>query len=147
MIEAIDLSTGEHSSYLNRKTGEIITLGQEEIRAAEEEDDLDDYLEWQRNDILLARDLLNNNKDYRVLPTKYDLDEHQLMEKFSLSLADEKTSETLYDAIKGRGVFRKFKGALDRLNLTDQWYAYRGDALRKMAIDWCELNGIHWQEK
>ena len=105
-----------------------------------------EIISWQRDDIIMARDLLDNNKDYLVLPTKYDFDEYQLMEKFSLSFEDGKTLEILYGAIKGKGAFRRFKETVHRLNLTDHWYAYRENSVRQMAIDWCELNGIHWQD-
>ncbi len=146
IMEVIDLPSDELTSYLNRVTGQVITLSEEEISAAEEGDGLDDYPEWQRDNIRMARDLLDNEKDYLVLPTKYDLDEYRLMEKFSLSLNDPKTSEILYGAIKGKGAFRRFKDALHRLKLADQWYAYRDDTVRQIAIDWCEMNAIEWQD-
>ena len=146
IMEVIEISSEEFSSYLNRITGHVITLSEEEISAAEERDDLYDYPEWQRESILMASDFLKNEKDYLGLPTKDDLDEYRLMEKFSLPLEDTKTSEILYGAIKGRGAFRRFKDALHRLNLTDEWYAYRDAAVRQVAIDWCELNEINWQD-
>jgi hypothetical protein len=146
IMEVIEISSEEFSSYLNRITGHVITLPEEEISAAEEGDDLDDYPEWQRESILMASDFLKNKKDYLGLPTKDDLDEYRLMEKFSLSLEDPKTSEILYCAIKGRGAFRRFKDALHRLNLTAEWYAYREAPVRQVAIDWCELNEINWQD-
>jgi hypothetical protein len=146
IMEVIEISSEDLSSYLNRITGHVITLSEEEIRAAEEEDDLDDYPVWQRENILMARDFLKNEKDYLGLPTKDDLDEYLLMEKFSLSLEDPETSENLYGDIKGRGAFRRFKDVLHRLNLTNEWYAYREAAVRQTAIDWCELNEINWQD-
>lgn len=57
-----------------------------------------------------------------------------------------KTKVELYCVIKGRGAFRRFKDALHRLNLTAEWYAYREAAVRQVAIDWCELNEIDWQD-
>ena len=146
IMEVIEIFSDELSSYLNKRTGEVITLSEEEISAAEEGDDLDDYPEWQRENILMAREFLKNEKDYLGLPTKDDLDEYRLMEKFSLSIEDPETSEILYDDIKGRGAFRRFKDALHRLNLTEEWYAYREAAVRQVAIDWCELNEINWQD-
>jgi hypothetical protein len=145
-MEVIEISSEEFSSYLNRITGHVITLSEEEISAAEEGDDLDDYPEWQRESILMAGDFLKNEKDYLGLPTKDDLDEYRLMEKFSLSVEHPNTLDILYGAIKGKGAFRRFKDALHRLNLTDEWYAYREAAVRQVAIDWCELNEINWQD-
>ena len=146
IMEVIEISSEEFSSYLNRITGHVIILSEEEISAAEEGDDLDDYPEWQRESILMAGDFLKNEKDYLGLPTKDDLDEYRLMEKFSLSVEHPNTLDILYGAIKGKGAFRRFKDALHRLNLTDEWYAYREAAVRQVAIDWCELNEINWQD-
>jgi hypothetical protein len=146
IIEVIDIPSEELNSYLNRKTGQIITISEEEISAAEEGDTLDDYPEWQRDNIRITQEFLDNEEDYLALPTKYDLDEYRLMEKFSLSLDDRKASDILCGAIIGKGAFRRFKDTLNRLDLTDQWYAYRGDAVRQIAIDWCELNEIQWQD-
>jgi hypothetical protein len=147
IMEVIDLPREELTSCLNRKTGQIITFAEEEISAAEEGDTLDDYPEWQRDNIRMARDFLDNEEDYLALPTRYDLDEYRLIEKFSLSLKDRKASEILNGAIKGKGAFRRFKDALHRLNLIDQWHAYREDAVRQGAIDWCELNEIPFQDE
>ena len=146
IMEVIEISSEEFSSYLNRITGHVIILSEEEISAAEEGDDLDDYPEWQRESILMAGDFLKNEKDYLGLPTKDDLDEYRLMEEFSLSAEDPNTLDILHGAIKGKGAFRRFKDALHRLNLTDEWYAYREAAVRQVAIDWCELNEINWQD-
>jgi len=48
----------------------------------------------------------DDNKNFLGLPTKFDIDEYRIMERFCLSIQDEKTSEALYIAIKGSGAFR-----------------------------------------
>jgi hypothetical protein len=79
IIEAIDLQSNEMAAYFNRRTGQIITISDEEVRAAEEGDQLEDYPEWQRDNISIAGDFLKNEDDYLALPTKYDLNEYQIM--------------------------------------------------------------------
>ena len=146
IIEAIDLQSDEMASYFNRITGQIITISEEEVRAAEEGDSLDDYPEWQQDNIHIARDLLENKDAYLALPTNYGLNEYQIMETFVLSLKDRKTSELLYASIKGKGAFRRFKDMVRRLQLADKWYAYREKALRQVAVDWCESNQVQFRE-
>ncbi|HAM50466.1 MAG TPA: hypothetical protein DCP92_07120 [Nitrospiraceae bacterium] len=147
IIEAIELQSDEMASYFNTKTGQIITISDEEVGAVEEGDDpLDDYPEWQQDNIRIARDFMENEDDYLTLPTKYDFNEYHIMEKFVLSLKDRKVSEVLYSSIKGKGAFRRFKDAVQRLELSDEWYAYRDAALRQVAIDWCESNQIPFKE-
>jgi len=134
------------AAYLDRRTGEIITISDEEFRAAEEGDPLEDYPEWQRDNIRIAGEFLANEDDYFALPTKYDLNEYQIMEEFVLSLKDRRASELLYTSIKGKGAFRRFKDTLHRLQLADEWYVYRDAALRQVAIDWCESNQVQFRE-
>ena len=142
IIEVIDLPSDKLTSYLNIKTGQIITIEDEEVHEAEESDPLDEYPEWQRENIRAAREFLDNEGDYLALPTKYDLDEYRIMEKFCLSVEERETSEVLYGIIKGRGAFRRFKDAIHRFDLADEWYQYRDQAIRQIAIDWCDLHKI-----
>jgi hypothetical protein len=107
---------------------------------------LDDYPEWQQDNIRIAKDFIENEDNYLALPDKFDFNEYQIMEKFSLSLQDQEASELLYSSIKGKGAFRRFKDAVQRLKLSDEWFAYRDAALRQLAIDWCESNQIPFKE-
>lgn len=47
-INEMDVLSDEHTAYLNKRTGELITLSDEELSAAEDEVDLSDYPEWQQ---------------------------------------------------------------------------------------------------
>ncbi len=48
----MDVLSEEHSAFLNRHTGELVTLSREELSAAEEDDDIVDYPEWQQEMIV-----------------------------------------------------------------------------------------------
>ena len=56
-------------------------------------------------------------------------------------------SAELQDAIHGAGAFRCFKDTLRRYRPEKDWYAYRDEALRQIAIAWCEEHGIEYTEK
>ena len=94
----------------------------------------------------LAKDFIENEHNYLALPTKFDFNEYHIMEKFISSLKDHKASELLYSSIKGKGAFGRFKDTVQRLQLSDKWYAYRDSALRQLAIDWCESNHVKIKE-
>lgn len=66
------------------------------------------------------------------------------MERFCLFLKDQEVSDSLYHAIKGKCAFRRFKEGIHRFGIADAWYKYRDDALRTIAIDWCEENDIEY---
>jgi hypothetical protein len=40
----------------------------------------------------------------------------------------------------------QFKDTLRRYRREKDWYAYREEALRQIAIEWCEENGIEYTE-
>jgi hypothetical protein len=57
----------------------------------------------------------------------------------------ETVSRDLLRAIHGAGVFRYFKDTLRRHNIETAWFAFRGEALRKIAVEWCEENHVIWK--
>lgn len=68
------------------------------------------------------------------MPSKYEVHEYEIMERFALSITSEEISDTLYDALKSRGVLWRFKDLVAQHNLFEQWYQYRDNAYRKIAI-------------
>jgi hypothetical protein len=146
-MEAIDHWSEDSVAYLNRTTGEIVIVSDEELRAAEEGEPLDDYPEWQRDNIRSAGDILRHEEDYLALPDRFDFHEYRVMGKFCLALDDRETSETLCHAIEGKGAFRRFREALERYGLADKWNAYREEALRQLAVDWCEAHDVDFRDE
>ncbi len=81
------------------------------------------------------------------MPTKFDIHEYSIMEKFCLSLNDSEMCDTLYGLIKGRGAFGRFKNAIHEYGIADDWYKYRNDVLKEIAIEWCQEKGIEFDEQ
>ena len=149
IIGGMELPLDEMSSYLNLENGEIVTLMHEEFQAAEEEDHSSKELYGlEEEGIEIAREILAdfNNVKYIALPSKFEIHEWSIMEQFSLSIEDEEISESLYNAIHGRGAFRFFKDSIHRFGIADQWYKYRDAALKRIAIDWCEANSTEYYQ-
>lgn len=144
IIDAMQFQTDESTSYLNRKTGEVITDTDEEIQAAEDGEPLEEYPEWEHDVIKVAREILDHEEDFIPLPSKFDIHEYNIMERFCLSIEDQEVSMPLYHAIKGRGAFSRFKEAIHTFGIANAWYNYRGEALKQIAIDWCDENKIRW---
>jgi len=142
IIEGIEFQTDEAKSYLNKITGEILTITDEEIQIAESKEDASDYADWMKEAINNAVKYLENEENYLMLPTKYDFNEYRIIEKFVLRLPIEKQRDEMYSLIKGKGAFSKFRWGLDRFLLKDMWFEYRDNAFNKFAKDWCEDNDI-----
>jgi hypothetical protein len=145
-IEAIEFQTDESTAYLDKKTGDVIVIMEDEFNAAENQEPLEEYPEWQRNNIKKAREIIDREEDFLSLPTKYDIHEYRIIEDFCHSLIDSGISETLFKTIHGKGAFRRFRDAIQRLKMDDEWYKYRNGAIRQIAIDWCEANDITYSD-
>ncbi len=143
IIDAIEIMTDESSSYLNMKTGEVVMITDEEMGAAEEDEPLEEYPEWQRELIETARKVLET-EDYISLPDKFDVHEYSIMERFCLSIDDEKIRNIMYSSIKGSRAFRRFKDYIHEYDIADEWYKYKSEALKQMAIDWCKENNVEY---
>ena len=48
--------------------------------------------------------------------------------------------------IRGRGAFRRFKDRMQAYGIAEAWYRYRDEALRELAIAWCEEHGMRYTE-
>jgi hypothetical protein len=146
IVEAIDLQTDESTAFLNKRTGEIVTILAKEFNAVANQEPLEDAPEWEQADMRMAQEILGNEGDFLGLPAKDKMDEYQIMERFCLSVRDRKISEALYVSIKGKGAFRRFKDQTLRLGIEDQWYQYREESIKQIAIDWCKSHRIDFEE-
>jgi hypothetical protein len=141
VIQEMDVFGDEHRAFLNIQTGELITLSDYELMAAEEDDTLENMPEWQQGMVQKAKDVLFTN-DYRELPSKFDIHEYAIMQKFWYSVDGDELSERLLNSIRGRGAFRYFKDTIHQYGIADAWYDYREQAFREIAIEWLESIGI-----
>jgi len=67
------------------------------------------------------------------------------MEAF-ISGLPKRPAELLSSAIRGRGAFSRFKDGVRRLGLEQAWYDFQDDAHKRMAIRWCQENGIEYED-
>ena len=50
----------------------------------------------------------------------------------------------LQQLIKGKGAFRKFKDYCFDIDIIQDWYKYKEERYRKIAIDWCKQNELQY---
>jgi hypothetical protein len=145
IIEGLAFLTDEGTSYLNTTTGEVVSITDEELRAAEEDEPLEDFPEWQHDAIRIAKDIVETDH-YLPLPDRFEIHEYSIMERFCLLVDDEDIRDDLCNAIRGRGAFRYFKDRIHAYGIAEEWYRYRDAALREIAMAWCEEHGIPYTE-
>ncbi len=145
IIEGMDFQSDEGRSYLNTATGEVISITDETLRAAEADERLEDSPAWQQDTIRMAKDMLEH-EHYLALPSRFDIYEYRIMERFCDAVDDDDIRNDLCHAIRGRGAFRRFKGMIQAYGMTEAWYRYRDATLREIAMVWCDEHDIPYPE-
>lgn len=141
VVAEMDLPNDEWTAYLNRRTGELVTVTDEEAGAVEDEADADDVGDVGLDHLQKVREVLGS-EDFLPLPTKFDIDEYRIMERFCRHVEEATPREDLLQAIKGSGAFGRFKSVAQRHGLIEAWYAWRCHAFEEIAVAWLEENGI-----
>ncbi|HEY4247404.1 MAG TPA: UPF0158 family protein [Lacunisphaera sp.] len=141
LTDALEMDSETISSWLDRNTGKVVMVESEVMDAVEAEEE-DDLLDWQREELVAARAISAGDPRYLALPTKFDFHEYRYMEKFIGTIADAAKADQLWQAIKGKGAFRYFKDTAHRLDVIDDWYRYRDEAMNEFMLRWAEVNEI-----
>jgi hypothetical protein len=145
VVDAIDLPSNDWKSYLNPKTGEIVTVTDADRQLADDQDlDEHDLPEWQRDSLPKVRAALESG-DYLALPDKYEVHEWAIMERFSNNQVRATWRDELLGAIHGAGAFRSFRSAIRRLGIEDDWFRYRQSEFEEIAKAWLEAHDISFR--
>jgi hypothetical protein len=146
IIEEMEIQFEESRSLLDINTGEIVIVSSDDLRAVEDEKPFDHLPEWEQENRMIAIDVVDNSENYIELPTKYEVNEYEIMEGFCLTVSDQRKQDSLLRAISGKGAFRRFKDKILDFGIEDQWYSYRDERFKQIAIEWCQVNNISYIE-
>jgi Uncharacterised protein family (UPF0158) len=146
VVNEMAVFSDEHTAYINRTTGELITLSHEELALVEDPEAAAEAPQWQQGLLPKAREVLES-EDFLPLPNKFEIHEWTIMERFAASLTDATESEELLTALHGRGAFRRFKDAIQRLGVAEEWYRFREAALEEIAIEFLDAKGIAYRRE
>ena len=123
VLDAIETADDAFTYFYDTQTGETVFLS-DPLITGESYEELEELIE-------------NSDDRFLRFPTKYDIHEYSIMENFVYSLP----------AICGRGAFRRFKNGIRYHRLEQQWYDYRDQAYREIAIRWCRDEGLEYTEE
>ncbi|HML76342.1 MAG TPA: UPF0158 family protein [Anaerohalosphaeraceae bacterium] len=147
IITGLEFQNERSGSYLERATGLVVSISEEDLNAAEDDDADEDSPDWQIDNIEIAKKILDNsNTDYLQLPTQWDIHEYEMMESFVSTIEDVTIFNALSYALKGKHAFRRFKDAVYEYGIEKQWFAYRDSAYKDIAIEWCQENHIDFED-
>ena len=140
VLDALEIANDEMSSFVSKRTGQVVTLSHEAMHLAEE-DSKEDQPDWQEDELRLARDVLYSTY-WLGLPSKFEIHEWEIMNRFGQSLSVPAQREEVLDAIHGSGAFRQFKSTIRRLRLENTWFAFRSSAFEDIAKSWLSEHGF-----
>jgi len=145
-MEVFDLPAEWHL-FVSKLDGRIVQAGTEDMEAADEPEEEDAGLpQWQRDGVRQLREVLASDDWIDASELRYDLHEYRLLSDFAHLQKDERTRERLFDALNGKGAFRRAKNVLHATGLRNEWFAYRDDAAKSLAREWLEANGFEADE-
>ena len=79
-----------------------------------------------------------------ILPTQYEINEYQIVVDFIETIDNETIKEELQRVIQGKGAFRRFKDYCFHANIIQDWYEYKEQKYKEIAIKWCIDNKLQY---
>ena len=127
VLDSLEMVSGEIDYYYNPKIGKFFMSNIGEFEALNE-DELDELF-----------------TESIILPTQYDIDEYSMMEEFAATVEDQRLQNQLYISLNGSGAFRRFKDTCINFDIINDWYKFRDEKYKEIAINWCKENNIEFE--
>lgn len=136
IVDAIEMADDEWKQYLDIEEMEVVSLPEFPFMG-----------EYDEEDQKLA-DLIEEGWHERFfgLPSKFDIHEYNIMERFIWSIPEGKIQDNLENAIRGRGAFRRFKDSIHRYGMEEDWYQFQEEQYRRIAREWCDSHGFAYSD-
>lgn len=132
VVSAIESANDEFEYLYDTETGEIVFLADQSITGIDN-GELEALIE-------------SSGARFRRFPTKYDIHEYRIMENFVYSLPAGAARQELVTAICGKGAFRRFRQGIRYHRIEQQWYNFRAQAYREIAIGWCQDESLEYED-
>jgi hypothetical protein len=148
VIDEMDQQNEMITAFINRKTGELRILTEDDYYALRHLDNgkpIEGLPPWQQEIIPILRET-DESDDFIPLPSQYQIHEYQIMEDFIRSLHDGSIKADLFNAIRGRGAFRNFKDKVFKYDIRDNWFSFKNRTLKKIATDFLDSEGIAYND-
>ncbi len=141
----MDTDRWENQAYLDTLTGEIMYVPTEL-----NEDNIydDEYVsslpEWEKEMVEEIKEIYEDEEDrYIIIPERTSNDAYEVMVEFAKRLDNFDVSEELFDALDGRGAFRRFKDTLRRYpDIEKEWYDFQLATEKQEVREWLWSIGI-----
>jgi hypothetical protein len=145
VVDQIEMTGDEMTAYIHRKTGDLISLTDEDLSYAEEGDNNRLIPDWQQETVDQAKQVLVDD-EYIALPDSFEIHEYQIMEHFCYTIEDERVRNILLQTINGKSAFRHFKDKVHAEGINKNWWRFRDSAFRQIAVGFLENQGIDFTD-
>ena len=127
----------DQTAFLNRKTGELVTIDERRRSLFENSQPIHELSEGEHliREAMEAGDLLE-------LPNSFEHHEYTIIERFCQTVNDPVHRKKLTKAIKGKRAFRDFQTLVRKLGLRERWVGFRNRELEAIATRWLDRNEI-----
>lgn len=132
VIDCIEASGDIETFYLNKYSGEILSVLQDESLMDEE----------YREEVF---DKLDNYDAWIEMPGQNELNEYYIMESFAQNIINNEQRDKLLYVLNGKKPFRRFKDEINYLGIANNYYSYRRDKIEQVAIKWLNNNEISYK--
>lgn len=147
LVQEMTIAPDTANVYYKRSTGEFYMVSDEHLQFAEDDESLEEFADWEKEAIGEAAEIaFDYGNDFVALPSKYDIHEYEIMEEFCIDVTNAKIRNDLLRSISGKGAFRRFKDAIQRHSIRQEWFSFRDRRLKEIAKEWCEENALCWCE-
>ena len=137
MAEVMD----NHTAFLNRTTGELLTMNDQQRALFENSQPVHDLSDGQH----AVREAMESG-DLLELPSKFEHHEYSIVERFCESINEPRHKRKLKKAVRGKRAFRDFQKVLGKLGIQERWIGFRNRELEELAVDWLDRNEIAYKK-
>jgi hypothetical protein len=147
--EAMQASSENINFWLDKKTGKVIFIGDEDVVGEAFYDD--DEEAQAAHEIMILNGEIENEENIEIDASRYleiippySDEKWRWMEEFALAQQDNpKLFNKLAHALQGSKPFRRFKEALfDFPDKRENWFAFENKKLREFIQNWADDEGI-----
>ena len=80
-----------------------------------------------------------------ILPTQHEINEYQIIVDFIETIDNLEIKSNLQRLIQGKGAFRRFKDYCFESNIIQDWYKYKEEKYKEIAVEWCKQNELEYK--
>ena len=143
IVEGMEFQLEGAASFINLENGEVLTIEDEEMQAAKDNEPVESFPDWQQEFITVAKEIISST-NFLPLPSNQEINEYAIVKDFCFCIDDKRIKGIMIKSIKGRGAFRRFKEYIYRFNIEVHWFNFIHEKLFEIAKEWCDKNNLEY---